>query len=101
MTFASIHSDEERVAIYAAGFGNMWAGGLRPSFGQPFEWQDGTPWDYQFWRSNEPNNGGEMGLSVNHSPNGGWNDWQTFNAVRCLFAEPVGVTVSAKPNLIV
>ena len=89
-TFASIHSDEERDAILAANDVVMWCGGRRVGPGTAFEWDDGTPFDYQTWSSGEPSSN-EDGIMINWGAGtGNWNDAWKPNSAPCLYAEPVG-----------
>ena len=90
LTFASIHSDEERDTVISIGVEWMWIGGFRPGNGLPFEWDDGTVWDYEAWSPGEPSTLNELRVVANAPGNNLWHDWGGNTRQRCVFAEPVG-----------
>ena len=91
LTFASIHSDEERDAIHAYNPIHMWAGGYRQGTGNNFAWDDGTDWDYEYWLPGQPDNawGGQEGLMLNWLGGKVWQDNGEEAEMVCAFAEPV------------
>merc|ERR1719412_1695408 len=54
----------------------MWIGGMNPSGDNVnWEWTDGSAWDYQTWKPNEPNSMGEQYVRmIKNNRNGKWAD---------------------------
>ena len=69
----------------------MWVGAYRTGPGNSFAWEDGSPWDYEFWTYGEPNNlgGSENHVVVHYSPDGSWNDDEAPEFYGCLFVDTV------------
>lgn len=75
---ASIHSREENEFVERIIEGQShWLGGQRTAEkDDEFEWVDGSGWEYDLWKSGEPNNSGPIGGEdkVEISSDGTWND---------------------------
>lgn len=85
LTLISIHSQEEMDFIdstmnYGPGMHYTWIGGIDTAEEGVFTWLDGTPWDYENFPDNEPNNGVGTGgypenyVMINYYSGESWND---------------------------
>ena len=69
---ASVHSLEEATSIRSlqdpTSVHETWIGGKRN--GNDFEWVDGSPFDFGYWNTNEPNNfeGSENCIEIYSNP---------------------------------
>ena len=78
---ASVHDTTTNTFVANLARINLaWLGGFQNSSraGEPWRWSDGSVWDYENWRSGEPNNanGGEDYLETNYfKQKGKWNDF--------------------------
>ena len=73
----SIHSDEENDFVASLARDWFWLGGKRSCDDcTDFTWTDGTPWDYDAWLPNQPDNWrGNEGCAVNRlGSDNQWND---------------------------
>lgn len=78
----SIHSQDENDFVTNATFQfynthhYLWIGGTDQASEGNFVWEDNTPWNYDNWGLNEPNNsyGSEHWVMLNYPHPGEWND---------------------------
>ena len=90
-TLASIHSQAESDFIYDEFSGRMWVGAYRTGPGNSFEWEDGSPYDFDYWYTGEPNFsfGKENHIIINWWGDGRWNDEAEWFTNPCLFIDNV------------
>jgi len=89
-TIASIHSWYENLYVHSVcGSNNCWIGLTDKYYEGRFRWADGTPFNYHWWNSGEPNdyNGEDM---VYMRSSGNWNDdsWDSSHYVICMKPSP-------------
>ena len=56
------------------GFGRTWIGGNDIDEEGTWKWTDGSPFEFTFWRSGEPNNHNHNEDCMMHGFPGKWND---------------------------
>ena len=60
------------------GFRKPWIGGNRAADADPvagpWTWSDGSPWTYENWKPNSPDNDGGLQMKVFMEKSGVWND---------------------------
>ncbi|MCK6572963.1 CotH kinase family protein [Myxococcota bacterium] len=80
-TFASIHDETEQAALATAAAARRrtrwWIGGLDTGTPGMFRWRDGTPWDFDAWADDQPDNAGgyEHCTAMNAQSDGRWADY--------------------------
>ncbi len=71
---ASIHSSSENAAVAALCSSDCWIGGSDAAQEGTWTWSDGSAWDYQNWRSGQPDNLYGAQDSLQMYPDGSWDD---------------------------
>ena len=90
----SVHSTEQHEVLSSVAYtyvsGHVWLGLSDLETEGQFVWTDGTPLDFEFWQSNEPNNSGnnEHCGHFYESPPHYWNDLPCNNKVHFLCRLP-------------
>lgn len=80
-TFASIHDEVEQATLATAAADRRrtrwWIGGLDTGTPGMFRWRDGTPWDFDAWAEDQPDNAGgyEHCVAMNAQNDGRWADY--------------------------
>jgi len=80
-SLGSIHSTEENDFVFNliqphsedGDYGTMWLG-ASCVHDNVFEWEDGTPWDYENWKQGDPDNCGCVFLGYTHYDADKWTD---------------------------
>ena len=91
----SIHSKEENEAIRdeIAAQTEIWIGAIDTApegSSGPFAWTDGSPWDYEIWNSNEPNNWNGVEDCTHTKSDFVWNDTNCLEQRHFVCKYPAG-----------
>jgi len=85
----TVHSSNINKFLAELSTDYSWIGGSDAASEGKWEWSDGTPWGYENWDANQPdNNGGkEHYLGLNYKNNGKWNDDKGKDKTKPFFCQ--------------
>ena len=90
---ASVPDQATNVFLTTLTSARAWIGGTDDGSEGDWRWSDGTPWSYDSWKVNEPNNaGGIQHYSViNYEGIGNWDDDRGWNKMPFICHSTPGV----------
>ena len=92
---ASVHSKEEYEFILNLRDRNdrYFLGGMRIRGGSTWSWSDGSPWDFEDWAEDEPNNRNDMEDRVEIKKNNLWNDVESTSDRMAIYKKRVSARI--------
>ena len=98
---ASVPDQAANVFLTTLTSARAWIGGTDEGSEGDWRWSDGTPWSYDSWKVNEPNNlwGSQHYSVINHKGIGNWDDERGWEKMPFICQSTPGVVLNNLPTM--